>query len=1168
MKYLLSLALACIALTLGAQTQRLAAPDLSVILSRADLPGELADQLTLTRQQPQGSSTLSYYQQQCSGVPVFNALLTVVTAPDGRVQHVAHSLRPEACETAGEQAPALAAQQAIQLAAQLRGVPGSIDARRRGTVGGYERYEVAGRIWLLRLVHRPMASGAYGVAYEVQLDLDESAPLLFVDGRSGEVTYMTDLLMSCAFGEPQAGGHIHDASCTAASLRHIDRTLQTGTYEALPFELESPIYGDRAILDDPADDIASPAGWHTVPGEQTYTVTRGNNTFAYPDRDGDEVPDATLPDGGSALEFFYPFDQSEEPEAYIPAATTNLFYLNNIMHDWMWHYGFDEPSGNFQASNFTGEGLGSDAVQAHAQSKAGLPSYGGDAGITRNNADFLTRPDGEPGRMRMYIWRDRDADRRQVTILSPSTIAGSYDTGVAFFGPSLEQNEVQGELAIALPFLSCEPLTNPGEVAGRIAVVQRGDCSFVDKTLQAQAAGATACIICNTEEGIINLGGSPNADSVEIPVVMLSQADCNLILPEIQNGTVVAELRDVSESPNGVLHYDSDFDNGIIAHEYGHGVSIRLVGGPEVNTCLFNYFNEVERNGEQMGEGWSDFLGLALTANVGDSGEEARGIGNYVIRQDPDGGGIRPFPYSTDTSINPFTSRDRSETFVPHGIGTIWCTMLWEMYWGLVDEYGYDPDLYYGTGGNNIAVQLVMDGLKLTPCEPGFVDGRDAILAADRIRYGGANQEIIWRAFAKRGLGFSAEQGEPSNRFDGEAAFDMPPFEQEVLIEKTGSSLAARDGRITYDVTVTNFTDGPLSGITVTDELPVGTTLVGSPTDIDATQSGSELRFTVDLAARESVTLRFEVAVDSEPSRLLAYQGAEGNAEAVVISDTPLTEEPGWRQSPIFPYSGTYAWYAPNTLDNESRSMVVFPEGVRVEGTRPYLSFQHFYRTEPYRSAGVVEFSVDGGAYQDMEPYFIRNGYTGPYDVPGAEGRAFSGRAEGYINTVADLSDFVGQRISIRFTLLNSFFGAQDGWYIDDIALLDARTIENTACASAAGGAEYCSSFSEPGTLILPDDYAGTTNGTQAFEVVLAPNPVTSGGELQLFIRNVADVGTDIDVRLFSSVGELLLFNRYPKTGVLDRPIVSISDSVPPGVYFVMVEIDGERVTRKVVVRR
>jgi extracellular elastinolytic metalloproteinase len=98
------------------------------------------------------------------------------------------------------------------------------------------------------------------------------------------------------------------------------------------------------------------------------------------------------------------------------------------------------------------------------------------------------------------------------------------------------------------------------------------------------------------------------------------------------------------------------------------------------------------------------------------------------------------------------------------------------VYWNLVDRYGYNANLYahWSSAGNNTALQLVMDGMKIQPCRPGFVDGRNAILTADQALTGGANQCEIWRGFAKRGLGASASQGESTNRTDGVQAFDLP----------------------------------------------------------------------------------------------------------------------------------------------------------------------------------------------------------------------------------------------------------------------------------------------------------------------------------------------------------------------------------------------------------
>ena len=85
-----------------------------------------------------------------------------------------------------------------------------------------------------------------------------------------------------------------------------------------------------------------------------------------------------------------------------------------------------------------------------------------------------------------------------------------------------------------------------------------------------------------------------------------------------------------------------------------------------------------------------------------------------------------------------------------------------------------DPDLYEGEGGNNLALQLVIDALKLQPCEPTFVDGRDALLAADQIATGGVNNCAIWESFAKRGVGDGADDGGSASALDVSESFEVP----------------------------------------------------------------------------------------------------------------------------------------------------------------------------------------------------------------------------------------------------------------------------------------------------------------------------------------------------------------------------------------------------------
>jgi hypothetical protein len=530
-------------------------------------------------------------------------------------------------------------------------------------------------------------------------------------------------------------------------------------YRVFPIPFESPNDGDRALVSNAADPTSSPFGWHDTDGAAgpEFFVTRGNNVHAYTDIDANNVADpGSDPSGGGALQFDFALDLSQQPDTYRPAAVTNLFYWNNIMHDVTHGYGFDEASGNFQVNNYGNGGLGNDDVRAEAQDGSGT-----------NNANFGTPVDGQRPRMQMFVWTHPTPNL--VTVTAPASIADDYSASRAQFGAQLTLAGLSGTAVVANDGVgatadACEPLV--GFPAGSIAIVDRGTCEFGFKALTAQNAGAIGVIVANNAPGTpIVMGPGQVGNQVTIPTVMVTQADGTLFKANTPLG-VTLRL-----NPLLSINRDSDLDAGVIAHEYGHGISNRLTGGPATVSCL--------NNAEQMGEGWSDWFALNLTTDPSDTRTTARGIGPYLIFQDGDGAGIRPTPYTTDMAVNPSTYAsvaNVAQIAQPHGIGYVWNTMLWEMYWNLVDRHGYNANVYdsWTTGGNNRAIQLVMDGMKFQPCLPGFVDGRNAIIAADVALTGGVGRCEIWRAFAKRGLGASASQGLSTSRTDGVEAFDLP----------------------------------------------------------------------------------------------------------------------------------------------------------------------------------------------------------------------------------------------------------------------------------------------------------------------------------------------------------------------------------------------------------
>lgn len=877
-----------------------------------------------------------------------------------------------------------------------------------------------------------------------------------IDARTGQLIDKISWTIECsrehlenenAHSLKSSGCEDHNHICESAEKN--TRRKNTGaessinvasSYEVFGLPLMTPQEGYRSIETLPWNDAlnASPFGWHDTNGAAgaESTLTQGNNVRAVEDTNANNSG-GTSPDGGTSLTFHYPMDLTTAPAVYQDAAITNLFYYNNIMHDVWYQYGFDEPSGNFQENNYSNGGNSSDRVNADAQDGSGT-----------NNANFSTPPDGSNPRMQMYIWNVGD----QVTfeVESPSNIAGIYFAVAANFGPST--GNFSGELIEAIPANACSPITNGAAINGKIAVINRGGCDFTDKVLAAQNEGAIGAIICqNTNGPPTTLGGTNNA--ITIPSFMLSQTDCNLIKAEIPTVDVEFWLNSTGE-------LDSDMDNGVIAHEYGHGISNRLTGGPSSSSCL--------NGSEQMGEGWSDYMGLIMSIKSGDLGSDARGIGTYLNSEAPYANGIRSYPYSTDFAENPHTYDDIKTESVPHGVGSVWAAMLWEMTWELIAEYGFDSDIYDGTGGNNIAMNLVIEGMKLQPCNPGFVDGRDGILAADAALYAGANECLIWDAFSRRGLGFSATQGTSSSRSDGTEAYDLPPVCTEPLIvNKLGNSVAGANGVINYDINFTNNSGITQTNVDMTDILPSGVNYIPNTLNLGTENSGTINYIQPSVADGITTNVTFDVQVDgTNESQLIEFEGFETDWSSWLVSSGQGSSTFGATANNVF--RGDTAIYVQNVGANNTQYLTF--ENLTLPAN-PFLTFYHNYNTENGWDGGFVEISQNGGtSWQDINTMFTVNGYNsslGNGSNNDIDNRAaFTGNSFGYIRSWADLSILANQTIDLRFVFGSDNNTFEDGWYIDDIMVYDMHQIVNEVCVTTLQGLNNCATVS---TYIVPD---------------------------------------------------------------------------------------------------
>ncbi|RIA84870.1 Fungalysin metallopeptidase-domain-containing protein [Glomus cerebriforme] len=411
--------------------------------------------------------------------------------------------------------------------------------------------------------------------------------------------------------------HAHINANTGEIIALMD-WVADAAYNVFPLGVNDPSDGERDLVLDPYDVIASPYGWHSQ-GDENFTTTIGNNVYAHENLQGRwEWENNYRPEGGKILIFDFPLDLSDPPKSYLDTSITNLFYWNNMVHDLFYRYGFNEVAGNFQQNNHGKGGKEGDPVIANAQDGSGF-----------NNANFATPPDGQHGKMRMYVW----------------------------------------------------DVSNPWR--------------------------------------------------------------------------------------------DGDLESGIVIHEYAHGISTRLTGGPANSGCL----GWGESGG--MGEGWGDFFATILRMRPEYNSTKEFGMGNWA-----NGGvGIRNYNYSTSLKSNPETYIfiDKPDYWGVHAKGAVWAEMLYEVYWILVGKYGFTlewfpptvghdsyewyttktsdglNELKYPKHGNTLTLQLVVDGMKLQPCRPTFIDARNAIIQADEILTNGENKCDIWSGFAKRGLGVGAK---------------------------------------------------------------------------------------------------------------------------------------------------------------------------------------------------------------------------------------------------------------------------------------------------------------------------------------------------------------------------------------------------------------------------
>ncbi len=863
-----------------------------------------------------------YLQQAFKSIPVYNQLLVLAFKNEQLVSKAGSFISSiEKKINIGAAVPSITAQSAVLAALSDRKLatsqtPSVISITDNGNKYEFGDMGISSQHITAQLVWVPIADGRkLQLAWQVYIIPVTTSDywMVRVDAAAGNILGMDNYTVYCNWDNPAtkdlfssetkngaATSNLFDfrsaPPAPAVTLLNSPSLVNNSSYRVIPYPAESPLHpgGAHTLVANPwsmAAGNATSLKWNSNGGTD-YTITRGNNVWAQEDRNNNNgtgaAPAATSSPDPLIFDFTPNFTVTPTQTTPTPNQqfnTVNLFYWNNIAHDLTYLYGLDEASGNFQDNNQGRGGVGGDWVNADAQDGGGT-----------NNANFSTPPDGQSGRMQMYLW-------------------------------------------------------------------------------------------------------------------------------------------------NGNPQKDGDVDNGIVIHEFGHGISNRLTGGPSQSGCL--------SNAEQMGEGWADYYALMYTQNWATSNlntgfSSPRGVGTYAIGQTPGGSGIRNQKYCTNFAINNqvYAAAISGES---HNRGEVWCATLWDMTWNIINQVGsINPNLFdpTGAGGNSIALKLVTEGMKLQPCSPGFIDGRNGILQADQLLYGGAYECAIREAFRRRGMGAFASQGSSGSVTDQIA--DYTAGGATLLLTQNGMTQVPEGGFITYTNTITTTACAPLTNFLITDTLPTNVTWISGGNYNSANRVVS---FPVSVPAAQSQDFVFTVQVNAGayfPTVSLFEDHVTGPGIAPEWTTNSSTTA-NWAVSNARSHSSPNSYYSLE-IDVTSDQKLYSTNTIALGPTPPPLSFWHWYSTESTYDGGVLEISTNGGSvWNDLNTHIIKNGYIGTMDgttiIPGR--RAWTGSSNNkFIETRVDLSTYANQNVKFRFRFISDVGTALEGWYVDDIAVKSQAVVE------------------------------------------------------------------------------------------------------------------------------
>jgi hypothetical protein len=734
-----------------------------------------------------GGPAVVRFRQTVNGLEVFHRYLNVLIDQQGRPVAVSGYFASD-YETPSTSFAQSSAQAIAKAWANLGGTLNPLSLKLAKTKGEYQLFSLLSPLTGSHVFEREPrirrmyyeSSGKLVPAYYVELFSRArangalSAYALIVSATDGVVLHRENL-------QSDATAFTYRAHADAAApFEPFDSPLGNGY---TPFPEQSP---NAAIVRTPAADnvvtlVAGPISTADPWLADDATETLGNNVDAC--LDSFDTPlsgiisnplNTCTPELGDmrattssdhSFDYAVVADTDPSTASNQAGAIVNLFFINNWLHDWWYDHGFDEASGNAQNSNYDRGGEEGDPIKAQGQDGSG-----------RNNANMSTPADGSSPTMQQYLFDGPvTGDVRQLTPID----SGSLKFTGASFGPGTFNVEAAAVLAadgfgdsptdgcgVAIPdptgtgLIPSPPALPQASLAGRIALVDRGNCNFTTKAQFALLSGAAALVVINNADTDpismgnadipISVGASPTDAIYQIPSVMIRKDAGDAIKAQLAAGSAVT-MRVKREAS---IDADGTVDNQIVSHEFFHYVHHRLT-------------DSSNQQSGAMSEGWGDIDALMLSVRESDKSirgndkyQGAYGLAGYVIFNFYNG--IRRAPYSTDFAKNAFTLKHISDgeptpdggpgtsNSEVHNAGELWANQMWECYAGILNR----PGVKYADARNRMK-DYIIGGLKMTPADATFTEARDAVLsvvyATDYEDY-----KVCSAGFAKRGSGLNA----------------------------------------------------------------------------------------------------------------------------------------------------------------------------------------------------------------------------------------------------------------------------------------------------------------------------------------------------------------------------------------------------------------------------